>query len=104
MTAVTNDHPDDVDERALMLADLRCAWQQAKALWSSDPTDPGAYTAFIRAGTALYQYMPPDAPAPAPASVPRVARATARPGYLRMSPLGRAPRGWPEPTGAGRRR
>ncbi|MCX5215966.1 hypothetical protein OG689_43290 [Kitasatospora sp. NBC_00240] len=101
---MTNDHLDDVDERALMVAELRCAWQQAKTLWSSDPTDPGAYTAFIRAGTALYQYKPPDAPAPAPASVPRVVRGTARPGYLRKSPLGHAPQGWPEPTGAGRRR
>ncbi|MEU9128820.1 hypothetical protein AB0D08_12025 [Kitasatospora sp. NPDC048540] len=82
-------HRPHTEQEPPARADLLLAWQRAKARWSSDPTDPDAYTAFIRAGTALYRHPPPAATAPG--TTPPPPRGTHRPAYLRMSPLAGPP-------------
>ncbi|MFE2916514.1 hypothetical protein ACFXI0_34835 [Kitasatospora indigofera] len=99
---MTNNRPADLPEPAPTPAELRLAWQRAKALWSSDPDDDTAYSAFINAGTALY-HCPPQ---PAATAVPRPGTGTPRapgdttlPAYLRMSPLHRPPHPRHRPVG-----
>ncbi|MFF1868792.1 hypothetical protein [Kitasatospora herbaricolor] len=99
IAAVTKDrteHITDVREPESALAELRLAWQRAKALWSSDPTDPDAYAAFIQAGTALYRSPPPTGAEPSLRLAPqdadkRVPRLAARPLHDVPHPAARRP-------------
>ncbi|BFV56309.1 hypothetical protein KCMC57_up14130 [Kitasatospora sp. CMC57] len=61
---MTDERLDDAQGH---MVELQLAWRRAKALWSSDPNDIDAYTAFIQAGIALYRQPVPD---PRPARAP----------------------------------
>ncbi|MFD0261098.1 hypothetical protein ACFVH7_22880 [Kitasatospora indigofera] len=98
---MTNNRPDDLPEPAPTPAELRLAWQRAKALWSSAPDDNDAYSAFINAGTALYRNPPQAAATTVPRSgtdTPRAPGDTTLPAYLRLSPLHQRSRPWHAPT------
>ncbi|MFD7988916.1 hypothetical protein ACFV4M_36840 [Kitasatospora indigofera] len=98
---MTTNRPHSHPQPPLTTAELHLAWQRAKALWSSDPTDPDAYTAFIQAGTTLYRSSPSATPAQdatLPVGTPRDPRTPVLPAYLRLNPLHQRPRPWHAPT------